>query len=122
MVAAVGFKPHAGDAVRIALSNTWCSVCALSGGAVIGLGRIVGDGALHFYITNVMVTPAHQRHGVGSSIVNALLSKVKELPYPNVLVEALPLPGLDHFYERFGFVASREYASGMHMWLNGNDG
>jgi predicted N-acetyltransferase YhbS len=118
VVAAVGFRAHSVEAIRIGLSNTWCSVCAVADGAVVGLGRVVGDGALHFYITNVMVVPTHQRRGIGSSIVRALLSKVQMLPYPNVLVEALPLPGLDQFYGRLGFKAARTHAPGMHMWLN----
>ena len=115
---AVGFKAHSDEAVRIGLSNSWCSVCALVDGAVIGLGRVIGDGALHFYITNVMVVPLHQRRGVGTAIVRALLAKVTALPYPNILVEALPLPDLDRFYHRLGFEAARGYAPGMHLWLN----
>jgi predicted N-acetyltransferase YhbS len=118
VVNAVGFRSHSSEAVRIGLSNTWCSVCALVDGAVVGLGRVVGDGALHFYITNVMVVPKHQRQGVGGSIVRALLTRVKAIPYPNVLVEALPLPGLERFYSGLGFEAPREHAPGMHLWLN----
>jgi len=118
VTAAVGFKPHPAEAVRIGLANSWCSVCAVVAGAVVGVGRIVGDGALHFCITGVMVVPTHQRQGIGRAIVEALLSKVKEVRYANVLVEALPLPGLQTFYKSVGFRASDQNAPGMHMWLN----
>jgi GNAT superfamily N-acetyltransferase len=122
VTAALGFKAHPPEAIRIGLANTWCAVCAVVGGNVVGVGRIVGDGALHFYVTGIMVVPLHQRHGIGSAIVEALLAKVREVPYANVLVEALPLPGLESFYARFGFEASRQYAPGMHLWLNGSGG
>ena len=118
VTAAVGFKPHPEEAIRIGLANSWHAVCAEIDGNVIGVGRIVGDGALHFYVTNIMVVPAHQRSGVGSAIVESLVSQVRTVPYANVLVEALPLPGLESFYARFGFRASRQYAPGMHLWLN----
>jgi hypothetical protein len=36
------------------------------------------------------------------------------------LVEALPLPMLESFYDPFGFKASRQHAPGMHLWLNGD--
>jgi predicted N-acetyltransferase YhbS len=65
-----------------------------------------------------MVKPSHQRRGVGTQIVAALLERVREVTYANVLVEALPLPGLEGFYTRFGFRACRQYSPGMHLWLN----
>lgn len=119
LTGAVGFKAHPPEAIRIGLANTWCAACAVVDGSLVGLGRIVGDGALHFCVTGIMVAPSHQRSGIGSAIVEALLAKVKQVPHANVLVEALPLPGLESFYARFGFAASRQYAPGMHLWLNG---
>ena len=117
---AVGFKPHPPEAIRIGLAHSWSAVCALIDDTVVGVGRIIGDEALHFYITGVMVAPTHQRQGIGSRIVEALLAEVKKVPYSNALVEALPLPGLERCYGRFGFKASRRYAPGMHLWLNSN--
>jgi GNAT superfamily N-acetyltransferase len=118
ITAAVGFKPHAEEAIAIGLANSWCAVCALSDGVVVGVGRIVGDGALHFYLTGIMIVPEFQRQGIGTRIVEVLLDRVKEIPYANTLVEALPLPGLESFYARFGFKGCRQYAPGMHLWLN----
>src|SRR5690349_4009646 len=69
ITAAVGFKPHAKEAIAIGLANSFCGVCALSAGVVVGVGRIVGDGALHFYLTGIMVVPEFQRKGVGTRIV-----------------------------------------------------
>ena len=74
---------------------------------------------MDFYLTGIMVAPEFQRRGIGTRMVEALLAHVRQVPYPNTLVEALPLPGLEHFYARFGFKACRQYAPGMHLWLNG---
>ena len=118
ITASVGFKPHPSEAIALGLANSFFSVCAEVEGKTVGTGRIVGDGGLDFYLTGIMVIPAWQRRGVGSRIVAALVERVRQVPYANILVEALPLPGLDPFYARFGFRATRRYAPGMHLWLN----
>lgn len=118
VTASVGFKPHPEEAIALGLANSFCCVCALAAEGVIGVGRIVGDGGLDFYICGIMVVPAYQRRGIGTRIVKALLDRVRRVPYTNALVEALPLPGLEAFYSRFGFRACRQYAPGMHLWLN----
>ena len=118
VVASVGFRSHDHAAVDVALANTPYCVCAVDGNEVIGLGRIIGDGAISFLLTNVMVRPAHQRRGIGSRIVRALCDLVEALPYHNVVVEVVPLPGLQSFYEWLGFRASRTATPGMVRWVH----
>lgn len=118
--AAVGFRAHPDEAIALGLANSFCCVCALGSEGVVGTGRIVGDGGLEFYLAGIMVVPTYQRRGVGTRIVEALLSRVRQVPYANILVGALPLPGIEDFYARFGFRACRKYAPGMHLWLNEN--
>jgi len=118
VVASVGFRSHDHAAVDVALANTPYCVCAVDGNEVIGLGRIIGDGAISFLLTNVMVRPSHQRRGIGSRIVRVLCEAVEALPYHNIVVEAVPLPGLQSFYERLGFRASRTATPGMVRWVH----
>lgn len=122
ITSAVGFKPHPEEAIARGLANSFCSVCAVVDGRAVGVGRIVGDGALSFCLTGVMVIPDHQRRGIGTRIVAALIDRMKEVPYTNTLIEALPLPGLEAFYGRFGFKAARQYSPGMTLWLNPPEG
>ena len=118
VVASVGFRNHDHAAVEVALANTFLSVCAIDAGEVVGLGRIVGDGAISFLLTNVMVRPSHQRRGIGSCIVAALCQSMESLPYRNVVVEAVPLPGSQSLYERQGFRASTTAPPGMVRWFH----
>src|SRR5262245_39019659 len=83
IVASVGFRAHDKAAVEIALRNTIFSVCGMEDQFIVGLGRIVGDGAISFLLTNIIVRPSHQRRGIGSLIVKALCSCVEALPYKN---------------------------------------
>jgi predicted N-acetyltransferase YhbS len=85
---------------------------------VIGLGRIIGDGAISFLLTNVMVRDSYQRRGIGSLIVRALCDSVDALPYRNVVVEVVPLPELQSFYAQLGFRPSGNATPGMVRWFH----
>ena len=47
-------------AASVSLTNSLYHVVALSDEGVIGMARVVGDGAMYFYIQDVAVVPAHQ--------------------------------------------------------------
>ncbi|BCB03955.1 hypothetical protein KH172YL63_20880 [Bacillus sp. KH172YL63] len=38
---------------------------------IIGMGRIVGDGAIYFYIQDIIVHPDFQGRGIGREIMDA---------------------------------------------------
>jgi len=121
IVAAVGFRGHDHAAAEIALSNTVFAVCAVEEQKVIGVARIVGDGAISFLLTNIMVRPSHQRRGIGTRMVQSLCGCMETLPYKNIVLEVVALPELQQFYERFGFTASRNAPPGMVKWFNKSD-
>ena len=118
IVASVGFRTHDHAAVEIALANTIFAVCALEEQEVVGVGRIVGDGAISFLLTNIMVRPSHQRRGIGTRIVQSLCDLMETLPYKNMVLEVVAQPELRRFYERLGFKASRNAPPGMVRWFN----
>jgi hypothetical protein len=51
LIAAVGFRPRQREAIALALQHSWFSVCAESEGEAVGMGRVIGDGGLHLYLT-----------------------------------------------------------------------
>ena len=118
VVASVGFRAHDHGAVEVALANTLFCVCAIEEQQVVGIGGIVGDGAISFLLTGVVVRPSHQRRVIGTLIVQALCNAVEALPYKNMMMEIVPQPGSRSFYERFGFRASRSEPLGMVRWFN----
>lgn len=44
------------------------------GNNTIGMGRIVGDGAIYFYIQDIVVSPQYQGQGIGTEILNKIFS------------------------------------------------
>jgi ribosomal protein S18 acetylase RimI-like enzyme len=102
LISAVGWRKPDPAAIRIAMDRSLYSVCAEADNQTVGCGRVIGDGGLHFYLTDVIVRPTHQRRGIGTAIVRALTQYIESLPYANALVAVLPEPGLVPFYARHG--------------------
>ena len=45
----------------------------------VGMGRIVGDGAVICYIQDLIVVPEYQKKGMGHAIITKLIDYVKEI-------------------------------------------
>ena len=82
------------------------------------MGRVIGDGGLHYYLTDIVVDPAHQRQGIGARLVRALTERVEGVPFVNTWVGLFPVEGTADFYARFGYKAQRPTGPAMYRWLN----
>jgi len=120
LIASVGWKPRDVEAINSALQGTLFSVCVEVGGDTVGMGRVIGDGGLHYYLTDVVVQPSHQRRGIGSEIVAALTQFIERIPFKNTWVGIFAVDGTAEFYARFGYSAQRS-SGAMFRWLNKSD-
>ena len=84
-------------------------------GALVGMGRVVGDGAVYLYLQDVIVLEEWRGRGIGTRITEALLDHVRELGGPGTFVGLMAAGGIAPFYERFGFQPRGEERPG--MWL-----
>ena len=105
-----------------AIKNGLFSVSAISDGKVVGMGRLVGDGAMYWYLQEIIVHPKYQGKGIGKSIVNRLIEYVKNtaIPGSKVTVGLTAAKGKDTFYEKFGFFRKPTATSGpgMEKWID----
>ena len=67
----------------------------------IGMGRIVGDGAIYFYIQDIVVTPEYQKSGIGTCILNALLEYIKNEAPEKSFIGLFSVPEAVDFYKKF---------------------
>ncbi len=74
---------------------------------VVGMGRIVGDGAVVCYIQDLVVIPEAQGKGIGSCIINRLIDFVKMLREENttMMLCLMCAKGRESFYMKHGFIA-----------------
>jgi ribosomal protein S18 acetylase RimI-like enzyme len=101
------------------LSKSIYCVCAYQGENIIGMGRIVGDGTLIFYIQDVIVDSKFQGLGVGTKIMEKLMEYLKRNSNVHSGIGLMSAKGREKFYAKFGFVSrpNRHMGAGM-TYLN----
>ncbi|WP_418771517.1 GNAT family N-acetyltransferase [Halobacterium yunchengense] len=80
-------------------------------GEVVGMARVVGDGGSVYHVCDTVVHPDHQRQGLGSRLMDAVVDYLDEHApggaYVNLLAD------VDGFYEQWGFEETRPASKGM---------
>ena len=113
----VGFFDLTMDQAHKSLNNALKVFCAYDGERLVGMGRLIGDGALICYIQDVMVDPEYQGLGVGRVIVKMLIDSAKEMVAPGtqMYLGLMSVKGTEAFYEKQGFVRrpNEKFGSGL---------
>ena len=102
-----------------AVQNTLFSVVAYDGDIPVGIGRLVGDGAINWYIQDLIVLAAYQNHGVGSKIIDQLMNFASQNSVPDsvVTIALMAAKGKEEFYQKFGFLARPNEQQGAGMMM-----
>ena len=64
------------DALRRSFEHSSHVAVAWSGGALIGMARLLSDGVCNAYLLDVWTDSAHRREGVATAMVQRLLAQV----------------------------------------------
>lgn len=114
---AVGFSKTPLIQTQKALSNGLFSVVAEWNGKKVGMGRLVGDGIMYWYIQDVAILPEYQGKGIGKAIVQRLMQYVKEnsIPGTYTTIGLMAAKGKDEFYEKLGFISRPNETCGAGM-------
>lgn len=112
---AAGLNKKDAAAAEIGLANSVFSVCLEHDGVVVGIGRIVGDGALFFEIVDIAVIPDHQQNGFGAEIMDSLIAYLRRNAASGAFVSLISGYGVSRFYERYGFEVHSSEAPGMSL-------
>lgn len=94
-----------------AISNSWCFISAYFNGKLVGTGRIISDGYLHAFITEVIVFPDFYRKGIGKEILSRLVCKA--LSHGINDIQLFCAKGKEEFYLKNGFEKRMNDAPGM---------
>lgn len=99
--------------VPTALENSLFGVVAKIRNSVVGTGRVVGDGAVFYYIQDLMVMPEHQRQGIGSAILDGLMRIINETATSPCFISLFTSKGLKKLFTPYGFQGPETYLYGM---------
>ena len=110
---AAGMRPVPIEAVRAGLTGTVYGITIRSGGTLVGMGRIIGDGGMFFQIVDFVVAPAHQGKGLGKRIMAALTAYLDNNAPSGAYVSLMAVGVASRLYEQYGFVPTAPVSIGM---------
>ena len=85
------------------LESSLFNVSVYDDGMLVGIGRVVGDGYMYFYIQDVVVEPTYQQRGIGSLIMKEIESYLDATAKEGSTIGLLAAKGKESFYSKFGY-------------------
>ncbi len=117
----VGWKTLSKEQAQRALEGSLYTVVVYDDGQAVGMGRLVGDGAVICYIQDLIVVPGHQGMGIGGILMNELISHVKsiQLEGTELMLDLMCAKGRESFYKKYGFIErpNNDLGPGMIQYL-----
>lgn len=98
----VGWRIPAARDVERALQATRVSAIATDRTTVVGLGRVVGDGAFYNFVVDLIVRPEAQDRGVGQMLLSMLEREVANGSFTGML-QLVADQDVTPFYESLGY-------------------
>ena len=108
-----GLSPRTTTAAARGLANTLYGVSLMHAGAVVGMGRIIGDGGCFYTIVDIAVAPRWQKRGLGKRILDALDQWLRANAEPSAYVNLVADGDARHLYRKYGFVDSAPHSINM---------
>lgn len=108
-----GMGPKNEKNAKIALENSIFIVSLWEEDTLIGLGRIIGDGAISYTVTDIMVDKAYQGLGYGKVIMQHIDKYFEDNTDEDAYIMLIANKPANHLYEKFHFVSTEPKSCGM---------
>jgi len=108
LYASVGWTAYTDhpDVLRKGFEKSLLTLAAYEGDQLLGLIRTVGDGETVIFIQDLLVYPEHQRRGVGSALVKAVLNRFSHVRQIELATD--DTAKTKAFYRSCGFLPMKE--------------
>lgn len=105
--ASVGWKKLTRPQAEAALEGSLYTVGLYIAGQPVGMGRLVGDGAVICYIQDLIVHPNAQGLGAGHMLMKRLIAYAESLTAEGteMMLDLMCAKGREEFYSLHGFLA-----------------
>ncbi|WDV93655.1 GNAT family N-acetyltransferase [Brevibacillus parabrevis] len=89
--------------INHSLENSLHAVVVRFESKIIGMGRIIGDGYVYFYVQDIVVRPEFQKMGIGTMIMDNLMLYLKENAPDQAFIGLFSSNEGKKLYEKYGF-------------------
>ena len=89
------------ETLRNGFDNSLLTLAAYDGDQLLGIIRAVGDGYTVVFVQDILVFPEHQRKGIGSALLQAVLDRYSHVR--QILLATDNTPKTIGFYRSMGF-------------------
>ena len=124
LFAAAGWGDVPRDMVECALQNSYATFSVVSEGRVIAMGRLLGDGAMAFFLKDFVVEPAFQGKGIGRMLLSHMEAYIASRLQPGWTgyLQLVSAKGMEGFYQKAGYAIHPHDHSGpgMSKWIEAN--
>jgi len=109
------------ELAETALQGSWATFSVCTEGRTIAMARLLGDGAMSFFLKDFVVEPQYQGQGIGRALLthveNYIASKLK--PGWQGYLQLVSAKGKEAFYEKCGYtIHPHEHSgAGMSKWV-----
>lgn len=111
----IGWQNMSVSDVEMSLNNSLFHVAIYSDSQLVGMGRVIGDGVMYFYIQDVVVEPIHQGFGVGAVIMENVEKYLASVTKKGATIGLLAAKGKEDFYARYGYIERPNHSLGNGM-------
>ena len=104
LYASVGWTAYTDDhpdQLRKGFENSMLTFAAYEGDQLLGIIRAVGDGHTVVFVQDILVFPEHQRKGIGSALLQAILDRYSHVRQIELATDNTPKTIA--FYKSMGF-------------------
>ncbi|QSX31588.1 GNAT family N-acetyltransferase [Shewanella cyperi] len=111
----VGWNNPTADLLAASIENSRYWVSVFHERQLVGTGRVIGDGAMYFYIQDLIVHPAYQGQGLGKQMMNRIEAYLASVCRSGATVGLLAARGKEGFYDSFGYARRDGESLGLGM-------
>lgn len=100
----IGWKPVNEELASVSLGRSIYSVSLRNENQLIGMARIISDGALFYYVQDVIVHPDFQGKGYGHQLMECIEVYLNENAQEGSTIGLFSVSGMESFYSRYAYL------------------
>lgn len=121
LFASAGWGELPKDMVETSLANSYATFSVKSGNKVIAMARLLGDGAMSFFLKDLVVEPEYQGKGMGRVLLIHIEEYIRtQLKFEwEGYLQLVSAKGKEEFYKKLGYAIhpNENSGSGMSKWI-----